>query len=425
VSNAKRSNGQGTVYPITTEGCAHCATHSKDHKKHLGRWQAKVIINGQPAKRNAPNRTEALRLIDTIKVERVTGNLVLGASPMLDTYLQVWNDERDPLLPYAGVKKHAHSTIGGYRRRAALLGAAIGKIQLRKLEPADVRRALAHISARGLSQTTVGDCRDYLATVLNFAMRERPAKVAFNAAALVESIARDDVEKYVLDEEEAGRFLTAAAQYPRFFSAMLVAIHVGPRAGEMWGARWKAIDWTKRELHISESLYWIGADAELERGRAAATKDPKTEHGDRHIVLGKRAIDALREHRDSEAKRLGRVPHQGGFIWTNEEGGPVDHRNLLRDVFYPICAAAKIPYIGEHRCQDPEHHKGCPNWLTFHGLRHSAATLALAETKDILAVSRMLGHASTEFTMDVYGHVLAKQQQAIADYMDEAVHGAR
>lgn len=419
---SKRSNGEGTIYPITTTGCAHCETHSKDHKRHLGRWQAKVIINGRPAKRNAANRTEALRLIDTIKVERVTGNLVLGQSPLLGAYMAAFNDERDPLLPNAGTKKHALSTIGGYRRRAALLAAAIGKVQLRKLETHDVKRALTQISAKGLSNTSVGDCRDYLATVLNAAMRERPAKVAFNAAALVESIPRDDVEKYVLDEDEAGRFLTAAAAYPRFFSAMLVAIHVGPRAGEMWGARWKSIDWTKREIHISESLYWIGADADLERERTAATKDPKTEHGDRRIVLGKRAIEALREHRERQAKR-GRVPHQGDFIWTNDQGEPVDHRNLLRDVFYPICAAAKIPYVGNHPCVDAVKHKGCAAWFTFHGLRHSAATLALAETKDILAVSRMLGHASTEFTMDVYGHVLAKQQQAIADYMDQAVHG--
>ena len=57
-------------------------------------------------------------------------------------------------------------------------------------------------------------------------------------------------------------------------------------------------------------------------------------------------------------------------------------------------------------CVDGAVHQNCRAVLTFHGLRRSAATLALVATKHVTAVSRMLGHTSIEFTMDVYGHVL-------------------
>jgi integrase len=278
---------------------------------------------------------------------------------------------------------------------------------------------LAEISAKGLSATTVSDCRVFLATVLKSATRERPPRVTFNAAELVDHIKRDKTEKYALDEEEARRFLAAAKAHGRLYSALLVAVHLGPRAGELWGAKWSAVDWTKGTLHISSSLYWIGAhDGQT---RTSATKSPKTAHGDRVIRLSKAALDSLKAHQAAEAKRLGKVPHRDAFIWTDGKGGPIDHRNMLRDVFYPVCAAAKIPYASKHECIDPAGHKGCPAFLTFHSLRHSAATLALAATKDVIAVSRMLGHASTEFTMDTYGHVLEKQQREIADYMDAAV----
>lgn len=40
-----------------------------------------------------------------------------------------------------------------------------------------------------------------------------------------------------------------------------------------------------------------------------------------------------------------------------------------------------------------------------HDLRHSAATLLLLEGVNVKVVSEMLGHASTAFTLDTYGHV--------------------
>ena len=399
----KQANGQGSIFLWPN-----------------GRYCVKVIVRGEAVRRFAKTRTEAQRLLRELNAGKINGQILVGRSPTVAAYMNAWIDERDPLLPQAGVAKLAYATIGGYRRRAAHLLATIGDVQLRNLEPAEIRRALAAISAKGLSSTTVSDCRVFLATVLKSAMRERPPKVAFNAAELVDHIKRDDTEKYALDETEANRFLAAAKAHGRLYSALLVAVHLGPRAGELWGARWSAIDWNKGTLHISSSLYWIGAGANT--ARTFAMKPPKTEHGDRVIRLSKAALAALKAHHDTEAHRLGKVPHRDAFIWTDEKGGPVDHRNVLRDVFYPICKAAEIPFVGAHDCVDPEHGR-CPAFLTFHGLRHSAATLALAATKDVLAVSRMLGHASTEFTMDVYGHVLEKQQREIADYMDAAVVG--
>ena len=44
--------------------------------------------------------------------------------------------------------------------------------------------------------------------------------------------------------------------------------------------------------------------------------------------------------------------------------------------------------------------------LTFHGLRHCFASLALAGGADIAVVSKLLGHASISITSDVYGHLV-------------------
>ena len=46
---------------------------------------------------------------------------------------------------------------------------------------------------------------------------------------------------------------------------------------------------------------------------------------------------------------------------------------------------------------------GCPD-ARFHDLRHSFATIALANGDDIKTVSDTLGHYAASFTLSVYGH---------------------
>lgn len=56
--------------------------------------------------------------------------------------------------------------------------------------------------------------------------------------------------------------------------------------------------------------------------------------------------------------------------------------------------------------------------ITWHTLRHTAATQWLRHGADVFSVSRRLGHASAAFTMDVYGDLLKGQQRQAATALD-------
>jgi integrase len=64
--------------------------------------------------------------------------------------------------------------------------------------------------------------------------------------------------------------------------------------------------------------------------------------------------------------------------------------------------------------------------LSFHGLRHCAASLMLASAADIAVVSKLLGHASIAITSDVYGHLVGtiaqKAVDGAANLIAHAVH---
>ena len=59
--------------------------------------------------------------------------------------------------------------------------------------------------------------------------------------------------------------------------------------------------------------------------------------------------------------------------------------------------------------------------MRFHDLRHSYATLALQNGVDVKTVSSNLGHATTAFTMDRYGHVTETMMKDSADKMQRFI----
>ena len=56
--------------------------------------------------------------------------------------------------------------------------------------------------------------------------------------------------------------------------------------------------------------------------------------------------------------------------------------------------------------------------LTPHGLRHTAASLAIAAGGNVKVVQQMLGHATASMTLDLYGHLFPDQLDDVADRLD-------
>jgi integrase len=63
--------------------------------------------------------------------------------------------------------------------------------------------------------------------------------------------------------------------------------------------------------------------------------------------------------------------------------------------------------------------------ITVHFLRHTAASLAIAEGANVKVVQSMLGHQSATLTLDLYGHLLPDQRDEVAAAMDTAFASAQ
>lgn len=85
-------------------------------------------------------------------------------------------------------------------------------------------------------------------------------------------------------------------------------------------------------------------------------------------------------------------------------GAGLHPRNVTR-VLDGLLTAAKLPHV------------------RFHDLRHSAASLLLAQGVDIVAISKLLGHSELRVTADLYAHLQKQTAAKAASIMDAVLNG--
>ena len=108
--------------------------------------------------------------------------------------------------------------------------------------------------------------------------------------------------------------------------------------------------------------------------------------------------------RPSGGRGAGDTWRDSGHVFTTPIGTPLDPANL-RKAFKRLLVAAELPAV------------------RFHDLRHSAASLLLAEGVPMRMIIETLGHSQISITSDLYSHVAPELRQDVADAADRALGG--
>ena len=240
---------------------------------------------------------------------------------------------------------------------------------------------------------TINKSLTLMVMIFNYAARHR--WVDHNPAEHVEKLkAPVSAESALLDNnilspQEITRLLNAAEParlgkdgMQRSNNYQLVikfAIFTGVRSGELRGLQWGDVDWRSNQVHIRRA--W----------KEGQFQQPKTRTSVRRIDLPKVLVDELREW------KLGCPKGEHDLVFPNTAGKPMSSTNLLQRGFYPALRRAGLRQV------------------RFHDLRHTFASLLIANGEDIVRVSRLLGHASPAITLKVYSHMLPKEHYGSAD----------
>ncbi len=286
-------------------------------------------------------------------------------------------------------------TVRRYRDLVRLhIVGVIGNTPLAKLTAADVQRLYADRLKR-LSPTTVR----YVHAVLHHALDDavKWGLLVRNVADAVEPPKKARTEMQVWNGEQVGRVLRAAAADP-LEALWRLAIYTGMRRGELLAVKWADLDLGGGALYVQRSLS-RGKTSRLEEG------EPKSRSGRRRIALSPSVVESLKRHRVRQLEHrlaAGDAYEDRGYVFANEIGGHV-HPNTLYRRFRELTARAGVPPI------------------RFHDLRHTSATLLLAEGVHGKIVQERLGHANIAMTLDLYSHVTADMQRDAADRLEELI----
>ena len=267
---------------------------------------------------------------------------------------------------------------------------ALGRHQLAKLAPEHVQAMMNDKLAEGLSPRTVQYARAVLRQALNQALRW--GMVARNVATLVEPPKMKRHEIAFLTPDRARAFLEAV-RGDRLEALYGVAVALGLPQGEALGLRWRDVDFHAGTLSVRVALRIAGGLRLVE---------PKSAESRRTVVMPASVAVVLRAHRDRQAfEQAAAGPRwvDSGLVFTTPKGTPIDARNVVRH-FKTVLAAAGLPD------------------MRWHHLRHTCASLLLAQGVPARTVMEVLGHSQMSLTMNTYAHVMPEMKRDAAAAMD-------
>jgi integrase len=308
----------------------------------------------------------------------------------VEQFLQLWL--RDVVTP----SKRA-STAASYEQIVRIhIVPAVGKVRLQQLSTAHVQQLLAKVTEKGRSPRTVQYVRAVLRAALNQAIKWD--LIERNAAARATPPRSERYEAQVLDVEGARQFLRVI-EGERLRALFVVGLSLGLRHGEALALRWQDVDLDTDTLHVRQTVQRVNG--------VLVFGEPKSATSRRSLNMPEVLTAELRAHqiRQSEERLLaGRRWVDHNLVFPTSIGTPIDMRNSLRALHQVL-----------------EQH-GLPR-MRFHDLRHTAATLLLAQGVQPRMIMETLGHSQYALTMNLYSHVMPAMKQETANRMNEILGG--
>lgn len=366
-----RRHGEGSVY-----------------RKGNG-WEAAAYIGGR--RRSARGRTmrEARDKLRALQQRRSSAVPIVDERLTVAAYLEYWLS-----VIASTVRPNTHVRYCEYVRVHAV--PVIGHLRLIELKPMHLQQLYAHRLEAGSAPSTVHHLHAVLHRAL--AMAERWEQTDRNVARLVTPprVARTKIEPLTLDEV---RRLLDAARGTRFEAAFVIAVVTGVRLGELLALRWDDLDLgAEPTLRVRGSLQRVNGKLQI--------LEPKTAQSVRDVAIGRRGADALRAHRVRQVEErlaIGTSWTDRGLAFPNRWGDYMNPEWFRRREFGDVLQRAGLRTI------------------RFHDLRHTFATLQLANNQPLKIVSEMMGHTRIAITQDLYTHVSATMQRAAADALDAVI----
>lgn len=279
----------------------------------------------------------------------------------------------------------------------------IGMIQLQQLTADDIQKLLSKLKSDGYSHSIVKKAYDCVGAVMKHALINEdidknpmllikpPEKNSFPQKE-IRFFTEEEVSLIV--EESSRRYSTGTPVYI-YGDVFILMLNTGIRVGELIAL--EKDDWNEEEktLHIKRNIQLVkkrDSDGNPISGCELVCNTTKTYSGNRIIPLNQNAINALRNLCDAHPKSK--------YIVCSANENLLPPQRIER-TFYRLLKNVGLDKTG------------------IHSLRHTFASMLFAKKVDVKTVSKLLGHASIQITLNTYIHLIENADHDAVAVLDD------
>lgn len=359
-----------------------------------GKRKQKSISLGIPVK---GNKRKALDILEALKKQYdregkgIKDSIMKEDVPLFADFLKDWLKITAPTIErttYQSYENMINARLDGFFR---MLG-----VTLPQVEPSHIRALHDSIFKDGCNANTVIHYHAVVRKALQYAVKNE--MIPKNPADMVD---RPKLSKYTADyynEEEMGA-LFEATKHDSIAMVIQLAAYYGLRRSEVIGIRWSAIDFQRGTISINHKV----TEGKAEGKKVLYAEDKlKTKSSFRTLPLIPEVRILLQEVKERQEyhRKLFKKSYDNTYsdYVCVDEMGRIFKPNYITDHFGLLLKRYQFRII------------------RFHDLRHSCASLLLAQGISMKSIQEWLGHSTFATTADTYSHLdfSSKQESAKA-----------
>lgn len=319
--------------------------------------------------------------------------------PTFNQYVELFIKEKSATL--------SATTIQSYKQSLKRPAAVFGKIKLEDIDYLSVKKFITDLQTapggkgkkKPLAHGTIVTYYTTLHTLFESAVENGVIESNPMQRMKKPKARKDDIQKEPIcyTAEEIAYIMECLNKEPLKWRALvLFLIDSGCRRGEVAGLKWEEIDFKTGKVNICRNAQYT-----KEKGVYIST--PKS-HKSREIIINKPVLTVLKEwKRQQTLLYFGQGKSTDGYCFTQNEG----------ELLNPNTVTAYIRDFGK-RYNLPGMHP--------HALRHTMATLSIANGADVVSVSKKLGHCNPSVTLNIYSHANEEAQRRATEILAEALY---
>ncbi len=330
----------------------------------------------------------------------------------------------------------------------------VGRVMLRDIDSDMVQQMIYDLAKQGYSESIMTKAKQAVGSILKMAAAKHYLDSVPVIDVIIPSARNQDADRLAKNnwmrddeirayEEECKRTYVPK-KYTKYAGKellyhtggykLLFILHTGLRVGEALALTWADYDDYSKTILIDKNMVYVDGEK--------ITQTPKTESGERVIVLNKQAVMDLKmlrkqfdeqseiiDQRMAEELRQAEVDYAGPEQKSAKRIIKEKYDAIRREHKY-ICGSSNFPFGSGVSCSTSQGHRkickkiGLTHNVTVHGLRHTYVTHYYIKHKndpdfDLATFSKSIGHSSIRTTMEIYAHLDMTQNRFVQRSMED------